>query len=229
MEFEGQHGEGRRYFVATATNMRSHPSVQGIVVNLRDITERKLAELQVRRHALYDDLTGLARRDFFVQQMGKAMARAARRQESLALMFLDLDGFKKINDSMGHHAGDLLLKEVAERMRTALRQEDTLGRVKLVEDAEDNIARFGGDEFTALVGGLTKPEHAALVAQRTLNAVAASYNLEGREITVTISIGIAIYPQDGNDPEELLRLADAALYAAKDEGKNTYKFHSGPG
>jgi diguanylate cyclase (GGDEF)-like protein/PAS domain S-box-containing protein len=229
IEFEGEHSEGRRYFVAIATNLSSHPAVQGLVVNIRDVTERKLAELQVRRHALYDDLTGLARRDFFIQQVHKAIARATRRRELLALMFLDLDGFKKINDTLGHHIGDLLLKGVAERMRTALRQEDAIGRLVPSDEADGRIARFGGDEFTVMIGGLAAPENVAQVARRTLDAVAAPYSLEGREITVTISIGIAIYPQDGTDADELLKLADAALYAAKSQGKNTYKFHSGPG
>lgn len=228
VEFEGNHAGDRRYFVATATNLRNHPAVQGIVVNIRDVTERKLAELQVRRHALYDDLTGLARREFFVQQTRKAIARAARRQEMLALMFLDLDGFKKINDALGHHVGDLLLKEVGTRLRDALRQEDTIGRLMLA-DTDDRIARFGGDEFTVLLSGLIKAENAAQVARRTLDAISVPYVLEGREIVVTISIGIAIYPQDGTDADELFKRADAAMYAAKSTGRNTYKFHSEPG
>lgn len=228
VEFEGNHAGDRRYFVATATNLRNHPAVQGIVVNIRDVTERKLAELQVRRHALYDDLTGLARREFFVQQTRKAIARAARRQEMLALMFLDLDEFKKINDTLGHHVGDLLLKEVGTRLRDTLRQEDTIGRLMLA-DTDDHIARFGGDEFTVLLSGLIKAENAAQVARRTLDAVSVPYVLEGQEIVVTISIGIAIYPQDGTDADQLFKRADAAMYAAKSTGKNTYKFHSEPG
>ncbi len=223
-EFEGNHGvSGRRHFVATATNLRSHPAVQGIVVNIRDVTARKLVELEVRRYALYDSLTGLARRDYFINQLRKALARATRHQEVLALMFLDLDGFKGVNDRLGHAAGDQLLKEVAARLRSALRQDDTIGGGS---PDEGSIARMGGDEFTLLLTRLNKPENAGWIAQRVLDAVGAPYRLDGTEVVVTASVGIAIFPQDGSGAEDLLKLADAAMYIAKQQGKNSYRFHT---
>ncbi len=225
IEFEGNHtASGRRYFMATGTNLRGHPAVRGIVVNIRDVTTRKLAELELRRHAMYDGLTGLARRDFFVQRMRKAIAHAARQQETLAVMFLDLDGFKKVNDTLGHKAGDLLLQEVAARLRGTLRQDDTIGR-GWTADGDGRLGRFGGDEFTILLTTLNQPESAGLVARRMIDAVGAPYVLDGKEVTVTASIGIAMYPQDDSSAEELLKKADTAMYAAKKQG-STFKFHS---
>lgn len=227
VEFEANHNkEGRRHFVATATNLCAHPAVQGIVVNIRDDTEHKIAELQVRRHALYDGLTGLARRDFFVQLLRKAVAHAARHKDVIAVMFLDLDGFKQVNDKFGHDVGDLLLREVAARMRSELREDDTIGRGGITEN-EDRIARLGGDEFTLLLTGLGDPANAALVAHRMLESVSAPYKLGEIEARVTTSIGIAIYPRDGSTAEDLLKCADTAMYAAKQQGKNTFRFCGG--
>ena len=225
-EFEGkQRIERGRHFVAIATNLRTHPDVQGIVINIRNVTERKLAEMEVRHSAMYDSLTGLARREFFAQMTRRAVAHANRHKEVLSLMFVDLDGFKEVNDALGHAAGDRLLKEVGARLRDTLREDDSLGRGQLL-DNEDRIARLGGDEFTVLLTKLTLPENAGLVAQRMLDAVAAPYLVDGQEVVVTISIGIAVFPQDGSTPEALLKSADLAMYTAKKEGKNTYRYHS---
>lgn len=226
VEFEGVHRfEGRRHFVATGTNLHGHPAVRGIVVNIRDFTERKLAELQVRRHALFDDLTGLARREFFVQQVNAAVAHAIRHDETMAVMFMDLDGFKKVNDTLGHEAGDRLLKEVAHRMRTILRDEDTISRAGA--DVEDNrIARLGGDEFTVLLTGLNEAAEAESIAGRLMSAISAPYRIGGSEARVTTSIGIAICPADGSSSEQLLKNADTAMYAAKKRGKNACVFYA---
>ncbi len=225
-EFEGrQRVKGGRHYVAIATNLRDHPDVQGIVINIRDVTTRKRSELEARRGAMYDGLTGLARREFFAQQMRKAIARAIRHHEVLAAMFVDIDGFKEVNDALGHGAGDRLLKEVGARLRDTLRQDDSLGRAHLLEN-EDRIARLGGDEFTVMLTKLTVPQNSALVAERMLAAVAEPYHIDGREVFVTISIGIAVFPQDGDTAEELLKSADKAMYAAKKQGKNTYTFYS---
>ena len=220
MEFDGMHAAtGRRHFVATATNLLGHPAVCGIVVNVRDFTERKRAELQVRRHALFDDLTGLARREYFVQQLNAAVAQATRRSEMLAVMFIDLDGFKQVNDSLGHEAGDLLLKAVAGRMRAILREEDAISRGGM--PAEDTrIARLGGDEFTVLLTGLCDAGDAEGVAWRLLATIAAPYEVGGSKVRVTASIGIAIFPDAGATSGDLLKNADAAMYAAKQRGKN---------
>lgn len=214
-----------RYLEAVATNKLDHLAIRGIVVNIRDVTERKLAEIQVRRLALYDSLTGLAKRDFYAEQVRKAISQAHRYQEPLAVLFLDLDEFKRVNDTLGHDAGDVLLKEVATRLREILRESDTVGR-QVLQKAEDNIARLGGDEFTILLTRLKRPEDAGAVARRILAAIGRPYRLNGRELTVTVSIGIAVFPQDGRGMEDLLRCADAAMYRSKEQGKNTFRFYS---
>lgn len=227
-EFESDHPQsGRRYFEATATNLLAHPAVAGIVVNMRDITERRQAEREVRRLALYDGLTGLARRDLYHEHTRKALAQAKRYGERLGILFLDLDGFKEVNDRLGHDAGDLVLQAVAARLREVLREGDTLGRFVL-RKPEKQIARLGGDEFTVLLNRLKRPQDAGAVAQRLLEAVAQPYLVEGRPVAVTVSIGIALFPQDGADVEELLRRADDAMYRAKQAGKNTYRYWNEP-
>jgi GGDEF domain-containing protein len=226
VEFECDHPEtGRRYLEAAATNLLSHPAVHGIVVNMRDITERKQIERQVRHLALYDGLTGLSKRDIYTEQARKAIAQAKRYQEQLAILFLDLDGFKRVNDTFGHDAGDILLKEISTRLRETLRGSDTIGR-HVLSSAEDAIARLGGDEFTILLTRLKQPEDAGIVAHRILQAVSRPYQLQGHEVAVTVSIGVAVYPRDGDNLEDLLKRSDDAMYIAKAQGKNTFKYYS---
>lgn len=216
---------GGQHLVAIATNLCAHPAVQGIVVSLRDVTVRKRAENEVRQMAMYDGLTGLARRDFFTEQMRKAVAHAVRHNEVLAIMFVDIDGFKAVNDKLGHAVGDRMLKEVGARLRDALREDDTIGRAVLMEN-EHRISRIGGDEFIVMLTKLTEAGNSRLVAQRMLDAVAVPYSVAGDDVVVTLSIGIAVFPQDGRSAEELIKSADAAMYVAKKEGKNAYRFHS---
>lgn len=226
IEFECDHPEkGRRYLEAVATNLLAHAAVRGIVVNIRDITERTQAEMQVRRLALYDGLTGLARRDFYLEQSRKAIAQASRFNENLAILFLDIDRFKHINDTLGHDAGDTLLKEVAARLRETVRDVDTIGR-HAPNKVEDSISRLGGDEFTILLTRLKQADNAGSVARRILEAVSRPYRLNAEDVTITASIGIASYPRDGANVEDLLRCADTAMYQAKQQGKNTYRFYS---
>ena len=227
IEFEYDHPDtGRRYLEAVATNLLAHAAVRGIVVNIRDITERKQAEMQVRRLALYDGLTGLARRDLYLEKSRKAIAQAHRFKENLAILFLDIDRFKHINDTLGHDAGDTLLREVAARLREAVRDMDTIGR-PVLNKVEDSISRLGGDEFTILLTRLKRPEDAESVAHRILESVSRPYRLNAEDVTITVSIGIARYPRDGANIEELLRCADTAMYQAKQQGKNTYCLYSG--
>jgi len=227
-EFEGrQRIKGGRHLVAVARNLRRHPAVQGIVVTLQDVTTQRRAEMEARLDAMYDSLTGFARREFFSAQMHKAVAHAARHGEFLAVLFVDVDGFKAVNDALGHDAGDRILKEISVRLRDTLRSDDTIGRGQLLEN-EDRIARRGGDEFTIMLTKLGSPVNSALVAQRMLDAVAFPYSIDGKEVTVTISIGIAVFPQHGRSVEELIRNADTAMYAAKKQGKNIYRFHAEP-
>ena len=224
VEFKAVHGAlGSRYFMATATNLRGHTGIDGIVVNVQDFTERKLAEIEVQQRAQFDGLTGLARREYFIQQMRKTLARSARNKEVLALMFMDLDGFKAVNDNLGHEIGDKLLKEVSVRIRAALRQEDEVARGG--RENGPNVARLGGDEFTVLLTNLDHPASAGLVAERVLAAIGAPYVFGDVTARVTSSIGIAVYDGQGLNCEDLIKQADTAMYHAKQKGKNTFCFY----
>jgi diguanylate cyclase (GGDEF)-like protein/PAS domain S-box-containing protein len=174
---------------------------------------RKEAEERVRHLAHYDELTGLPNRSMFNEQLARALTLARRHNKPLAVLFIDLDRFKIINDTLGHDAGDRVLQEVAERLRGSLRDSDTVGRL-------------GGDEFVVLIEELPDPIHVASVAQKILAAVAAPYVIESQEFHVTASIGISTYPEDSEDLPTLLKNADISMYRAKEQGKNNYQFYS---
>ncbi len=204
------------------SDVDEHGRVMRIQGTIQNITERKLAEQQIRRLALYDALTGLPNRQFFRESLEHAIARARRGKENLAVMFVDLDRFKRINDSLGHAAGDALLSEAGRRLRTCVRRSDFLGHDTKVP--ERVIARQGGDEFTVNLVDLKDPKDAAKVAERILIELSKPFVLEGQELSVTASVGIALYPQNGQNAETLLKNADVALYQAKAAGKNAFKF-----
>lgn len=187
--------------------------------------ERKLAEEKIRRLAFRDDLTGLPNRQRFHHLLRGAVSLASRAQRSMALLFLDLDGFKKVNDTLGHEVGDLLLAEVASRFARVVRVSDHLGRQD-GDAPESAVSRLGGDEFTVLLTEIQKPADAALVADRLLSTLETPVVLSGQELFMSTSIGIAVYPEDGSDSESLLRNADAAMYFAKGRGRNGYQFYS---
>ncbi len=182
----------------------------------QDITARKEAEERVEFLAHHDILTGLPNRMMGKERMQWAMAQADRSNGKAALMFLDLDGFKRINDTLGHGAGDSLLKEVSERLRSCMRRTDT-------------IARQGGDEFLLMLSGIRARSDAITPATTLLEHIARPYHIDGHELTVSGSLGIAIYPDDGKDWETLLQIADAAMYSAKEGGRNRYRFSNGQG
>ena len=184
--------------------------ISGVIALIRDITERKSAEQQIEYQAYHDSLTGLANRRLFQEHLSIALALAQRRENTAAVLFLDLDHFKVINDSLGHSIGDALLQQVALRLRKAVREGDT-------------VARVGGDEFTIVLQELSEPQEAAIVAQKVLRTIAAPLDISGHRLFVTASIGITLFPADGEDPETLLKNADAAMYRAKSEGRNTYQ------
>ncbi len=177
----------------------------------RRLGELHQAEDELKRLARYDSLTGLPNRAFFLETLAQALSRSERRKARLALVFADLDGFKAVNDTLGHSAGDLMLRMVAERLRACTRKSDV-------------VARIGGDEFTILVQDLARPDDASLVAQGVLDALSRSFHLNERDVPMSASIGISVYPEDGREGEALLRHADLAMYRAKSEGKSTYRF-----
>ena len=166
---------------------------------------RELEEL-----ALNDPLTGLANRRLLTDRLAMALVHARRNNSAMAVVYLDLDGFKQINDTLGHGVGDILLKMVAERLLATVR-------------AEDTVARLGGDEFALDLWHVSGSDYAATVAARAIAALAQPYDIEGHVVTITASAGVSIYPDHGEDEETLLKSADLALYAAKAAGKNAYR------
>ncbi len=207
-EYRVRHADGSwRWLEATAKNLLDEPSVEGIVVNYRDITERRSLEEQLRYQAFHDALSGLPNRALFMDRLSHALVRARREIPSLAVLFVDLDDFKAVNDSVGHGIGDELLVAVAQRISGTLRDADT-------------AARMGGDEFAVLIEDVADSEGPLGVAKRLLEALRLPLTLQGHEIRVTASIGVALYRGPENSAEELLRHADVAMYAAKNQGKD---------
>jgi diguanylate cyclase (GGDEF)-like protein/PAS domain S-box-containing protein len=177
-----------------------------------DITERKLAEGRIAHMALHDGLTGLPNRLLFKERLGNALARADRRGGRFAVLACDLDRFKAVNDTLGHPAGDALLRIVAERLRGVVRDGDT-------------VARLGGDEFAVILADLGDPQEAGLAARRIIEAMEQPVDLDGHRVGIGVSVGIGLGSQDGADPDTLFRNADIALYRAKAAGRNTYRYY----
>jgi diguanylate cyclase (GGDEF)-like protein len=199
---------------------------------LRDITEQRRADEHIRHLAHFDGLTGLPNRSLFTQLLTRSLAQAKRRGTQVAVLFIDLDGFKGINDRHGHEAGDALLAAFAVRLTTALRRSDSTGRIL----DPDRAARLGGDEFVVLVDDFVEPAQLEVVAGRILSIVSAPFELKTKAedgtaattASIGASLGIALYPQHGDSVDSLLRRADEAMYAAKQAGKNTYRFYAPP-
>jgi diguanylate cyclase (GGDEF)-like protein len=190
---------------------------------VHDITRRKDAEEQIRRLAYYDPLTGLPNRLLFSEQLSRAIAHAGRVGQQLAVIFIDLDNFKRVNDTLGHRAGDELLRNASLRLSGVLRGYDTMSRH--ADNSGHTIARLGGDEFTVLLNGLHRPEDAALVAQRLVAALAQPVVVQGTEVFVGGSLGVAMYPNDGTDVDTLLMHADTAMYRAKASGRGGFQLY----
>jgi diguanylate cyclase (GGDEF)-like protein/PAS domain S-box-containing protein len=185
--------------------------LQSVANILAVAIERRSAEERLERLAQFDSLTGLPNRHLFYDRLLKTVAHARRSGQPMAVLFIDLDRFKLVNDTQGHSAGDKLLKEAAERLSQCVRSGDTVGR-------------FGGDEFGAIVSDLAKPGDAGVVAQKVLDALARPFKLDSHDTYVSASIGITLFPADGDNPEALVMNADTAMYRAKEQGRNTYQY-----
>lgn len=187
--------------------------IEAIVGIGRDITDRKKAEQEILQLAHYDPLTGLPNRSLFHDRLSQAISLASRNDSSLAVLFLDLDRFKHVNDAFGHQIGDLLLQEVSRRLSSCVR-------------ATDTVARIGGDEFVIILSNLAKCSQVGSVASKIISTMSHPFQLGGHELYSGVSIGIALYPSDGTDVDSLLKHADIAMYQAKESGRGTFKFFS---
>ena len=198
-------------YAGRSESKKSYTGTYGVA---RDVTERKIAEETINFQAYHDLLTKLPNRALLRDRLSLAISQAKRENESLAVMFLDLDRFKNINDTLGHMIGDELLQQVSSRLQDCIREGDTL-------------ARFGGDEFTLMLPKLHNSRHdASKLAQKITGALKKPFNIDGHELYVSTSIGIALYPQDGTNMDSLIKHADVAMYHVKGQGKNGYQFYS---
>ena len=224
---------GNTHFIATKRSLHKDAAGNLFLVGvIRDITQRKLMEDELKRTAAelfrfnnelklkeehlryltnHDPLTGLTNRKFFAEQLQESLIWAQNHNLLLALLFIDLDGFKHINDTLGHDVGDLLLVSVAQRLSNTLRDSDI-------------VSRLGGDEFTIILRTIPHVQVAAKIAEKILASIVSPSILKGHNIQVSASVGISIYPTNGQDAETLIRQADAAMYCAKHRGKNCYEF-----
>ena len=188
----------------------------GSVLVFRDVSAARALSKKITHLAEHDALTGLPNRLLLTDRLAQAIARAGRKTSLIAVLFLDLDGFKRINDSLGHSAGDNLLKSVAKRLQGCIR-------------AQDTVSRQGGDEFVVLLQDVQHIEFAAVMARRILNELAAPHSIRGHELHVTASIGISVYPSDGQEAETLIMNADTAMYQVKKSGRQNFRFHTRDG
>ena len=213
-----QPGHEQRALQAGAKDFVSKPYEWAeVLMRVHNLLEVRLLYKQIEHHnevleslALHDQLTGLANRRLLTDRMSMAMAHARRNESAMAVVYLDLDGFKQLNDRLGHGAGDILLKLVASRLVKTVRQEDT-------------VARLGGDEFVLVLWHLAEPGYAATVARKVIEALSQPFDIEGNTVSITTSAGVGIYPIHGEDADTLTKSADLALYEAKRAGKNLYR------
>ena len=206
-------GEALAELITISAVTETQGIVQNYVILFVDITPMKAYQKQLENLAHFDGLTMLPNRLLLADRLQQAMSQSQRRKQSLAVVFLDLDGFKAVNDQYGHGTGDELLVVVSQRMKGALRDGDTL-------------ARIGGDEFVAVLVDLDQPGDAEPVLERLLQAAADPVTLGDAEIAVSASMGIAVFPRDGTHPDLLLRRADQSMYQAKQAGRNRFRFFS---
>jgi diguanylate cyclase (GGDEF)-like protein/PAS domain S-box-containing protein len=226
LQFELQLDHAHLWFeLSVAPRLALAGEKECFIMLCRDITERKADERKIRRLAYYDTLTELPNRQFFLEQVEREIARSRRPGARLAVVFLDLDGLKKINDTQGHHAGDLILQWTADRLRQGLRPSDLISRPR-ASDEDLEVARMGGDEFTVLLRGGARADEVLGVAHRLREQLRRPFVLDGQEIVITASLGISFFPDDGDDAPTLLKNAETAMYHAKETGRDNCQFYS---
>lgn len=210
----GKNKSGERYAARQALSVVRSPDggIQQFAAIINDITERKLDEERIRYQANYDQLTGLPNRALFMDRLSRVVIESRRMKTNVGLMFIDLDGFKAVNDTLGHDAGDLLLKQTAERLDVCVRESDT-------------VARLGGDEFTVIMPLIDSIDSTVVVADRILKSLVKPFDLDGQEGQISASIGISMYPDQAADDKQLLHNADVAMFHAKSQGKANYQFY----
>ena len=211
IEIHALHRDGHEFPVEMSLSVLDSPDLQEFNAYIRDISERKHAETVIWNQANFDSLTSLPNRNLFLQKLEHEIRSCDRSNQSLALMYLDLDRFKDVNDSLGHEMGDLLLVEIANRLQKVVREIDT-------------VSRLSGDEFTIILGNINDQLAVQPICQELLDAMARPFQLDNEKVFLTASIGVTFYPQDSKDIESLQRNADQAMYAAKAEGSNRFNF-----
>jgi diguanylate cyclase (GGDEF)-like protein len=214
-----------RIFERYSRPQRIEEEFVGRVWSFHDITARKRAEEKITKMAYFDVLTSLPNRYLFKDRLNQAILYAEKYKKLIAIIYLDLDDFKRINDTFGHNFGDKFLQAVSDRLEKNIRRIDTLARVE-EDNLETTIARLGGDEFTILLREIKETQDASRVAQRIVDLFSQPFHIEDRVIFLSTSIGIALYPNDGKDVDTLLKNADTAMYHAKEKGRNHYQFFS---
>jgi diguanylate cyclase (GGDEF)-like protein/PAS domain S-box-containing protein len=214
-EIWNRHRDGHDYleWLSITAVKNDHGEVSHYVAVYSNITTASENEERLRYLAHYDQLTGLPNRILFSDRLQQAIVHANRNRLQVAVMFLDLDGFKAVNDTLGHHSGDEMLRQVAQRLTTCVR-------------ATDTVSRFGGDEFTIVIVALEGTDDVVRVAKKINQEVARPYEIDGATASITTSIGISFYPADGKEPGQLIQYADNAMYHAKRHGKNHHEFYS---
>jgi len=223
-------GDKRSVRIEAEPHINENGECSHLIGTLQDITERTDAQKQIHDLAYFDLVTGLPNRAQLNEQLNYVLSLAERNGNKFALLFLDLDHFKQVNDTLGHDAGDDLLRQVSHRLTEVVRESDTVSRSADSIDEEPGawhtVARLGGDEFVVLLGQINRAEDAARVAERIASSVSESYAIGDNEVNVTTTIGIAVYPADGENSEILMKHADVAMYHAKEQGRNGYQFYS---
>jgi len=214
-EYKAQGAKGRQFWLAQAISVVRDEShiIQYYICSAKDITDVHRQRLQMEQLAYYDQLTGLQNRVLFKSHLQSALKVCEREAAQLALLYLDLDHFKVVNDTMGHEAGDLLLIEVAERLKRCLRP-------------DDSVARLGGDEFSILLNRIGNPQFASIVAAKINRTLAKPFHINGQEVDASVSIGITLAPTDSSDINTLMKNADLAMYEAKSKGRNSFQFYT---